>query len=170
VDLYDVTEVDTIAPYLIIGYGNTLRSDDAAGQHVAEIAAGWQLSNVRSLAVHQLTPELAEPLSSAQLAIFVDVYVANETQTGVQIIELMPSLASEQPSSLGHTADPRSLLLLAQQVYGTAPPSWWILVPAVNFEFGEQFSCVTQQGITAAIAQIQHLLSNDSSSQAEPTM
>lgn len=159
-----------IAPYLVIGYGNTLRSDDAAGQHIAEVVAGWQFSNMRSLSVHQLTPELAEPLSSAQLAIFVDVYVADETQTEVKVIDLTQSSVQEQASGLGHSADPRSLLLLAQQVYGTAPLSWWILVPAVNFEFGEQFSPVTQQGITAAIAQIWRLLPNASSLRAEPTM
>ncbi len=41
---------------LVIGYGNTLRSDDGAGKRVAELVAEWQLLNVRSLLVHQLTP------------------------------------------------------------------------------------------------------------------
>jgi hydrogenase maturation protease len=144
--------------YLVIGYGNTLRSDDAAGQHIAETVAEWHLPQVQALAVHQLTPELAEPLSVAHGAIFVDAYPATDDAPQVQIIELTPANSLEF-GTLGHTADPRSLLALTQRVYGTAPPGWWVLVPAVNFEFGEQLSPVTQHGITDALEQIKQLVS-----------
>ncbi len=148
---------------LILGYGNTLRSDDGAGQIVADTVATWDLPQVRSLSVHQLTPELAEPLSQAQRAIFVDAYPAAAVQ--VQVLQ-PPATRTENlegalPSpglTVGHAADPRSLLALTQQVYGVAPASWLFLIPAVNFEFGEQLSSVTQQGITWALAEIQHLI------------
>ncbi len=143
---------------LVIGYGNTLRSDDGAGQQIAETVAEWRLERVEAIAVHQLTPELAEPLSAVQLAIFVDVYVANESQTEVQVTELTASTVLDAAIGVGHTADPRSLLTLAQQVYGRSPQSWWILVPAVNFEFGEQLSSVTQQGVGVAIERIKGLI------------
>lgn len=142
---------------LVIGYGNTLRSDDAAGQRVAEIVAECHYPQVQALAVHQLTPELADPLSTARLAIFIDVYAPNDHTTDVQVIELTPA-HSPEPTPLGHTADPRSLLALTQQVYGVAPLSWWVLVPGVNFEFGEELSPVTQQGVAVALDQIQQLL------------
>lgn len=145
---------------LVIGYGNTLRSDDAAGQQIAEIVSEWNLAEVRSLAVHQLTPELADPLSTAGMAIFIDVYVANGDSATVQVIELTPS--SDPIVGLGHTADPRSLLHFTQQVYGTSPLSWWILVPAVNFEFGEQLSPTTQNGVMVALEQIQRLIQSGS--------
>lgn len=141
---------------LVIGYGNTLRSDDAAGQKIAEIVSEWNLAEVRSLPVHQLTPELADPLSTVQMAIFVDVYVANVDQANVQVIELAPS--SDPIVGLGHTADPRSLLHFTEQVYGSSPLSWWILVPAVNFEFGEQLSAITQNGVTVALEHIKRLI------------
>ncbi len=152
---------------LVIGYGNTLRSDDGAGQIVANLIADWALETVRSLAVHQLTPELAAEIASSQRVIFVDVYVAPE-QPDLQLIELTPM--PELPAGLGHTADPRSLLTLAQQLYGATPRSWWVLIPALNFEFGEELSPVTQQGIEQAIAQIQSLLMAASSPNPEPTM
>lgn len=170
---------------LIIGYGNTLRSDDGAGQRVAELVAEWQLPNVRSLPLHQLTPELAENISQAKLVIFVDAYPATPDQ-GLQVHQLCdypPCPPSNQKRSIpwlppwkggsqgdktgglesqglniGHTGDPRSLLTLSQFVYNNAPPAWWILVPAVNFEFGEEFSPETAQGITDALSQIRQIL------------
>jgi Ni,Fe-hydrogenase maturation factor len=41
---------------LVIGYGNTIRSDDGAGQAVAEALATHALPGVRTQTVHQLTP------------------------------------------------------------------------------------------------------------------
>jgi len=57
---------------LLIGYGNTLRSDDGAGQKIANIVSEWNLPQWRSLSVHQLTPELALDIAQADLVIFVD--------------------------------------------------------------------------------------------------
>ncbi len=57
---------------LVIGYGNTLRGDDGVGQLVAVAVSKWQLPGVIALERHQLTAELAEPLSRAAIAIFVD--------------------------------------------------------------------------------------------------
>jgi hydrogenase maturation protein HypF len=150
---------------LLIGYGNTLRGDDGAGQRVAETVAKWDLPNVRSLAVHQLMPELSESLAATQLAIFVDVYLA-DTDQGIQVHCLQANPHSSNHAlpirqakhSMGHTANPRSLLALTQQVYDTTPLSWWILIPAVQFEFGEQLSAIAKQGIHDALQQIQQLI------------
>ena len=50
---------------IVIGYGSSLRSDDAAGARAAAAIADWGLPGVRAMDAQQLTPELAEPLSSA---------------------------------------------------------------------------------------------------------
>ncbi|MDJ0557022.1 MAG: hydrogenase maturation protease [Microcoleaceae cyanobacterium MO_207.B10] len=143
---------------LIIGYGNTLRSDDGAGQRVAELVAEWNLPNVRSLPVHQLTPELAEPISQAELVIFVDAYPATSEQ-GLQVHQLCDDIPYSSPKSqsLAHAVDPRSLLSLSQILYNNVPPAWWILVPAVNFEFGESFSEKTTENIQYSLAQIKQI-------------
>lgn len=144
---------------IVIGYGNTLRSDDGAGQVVAEAVAAWGLPNVRSHSVHQLTPELAEPISTANLVIFVDAYPIKKTEyddeIAIQVQAIQPTETNEQ---IGHTANPRSLLALTQMVYGVSPSAWWILIPAINFEFGEQLSLITQNGIEAALEQINQLI------------
>jgi hydrogenase maturation protease len=46
---------------LVLGYGNTLRRDDAVGPLAAEAVAGWGRPGVLALALPQLLPELAEP-------------------------------------------------------------------------------------------------------------
>src|SRR5271166_6728975 len=57
---------------LIIGYGNPLRGDDGLGWQVASELAKCVDALISVLAVQQLTPELAEPVSDADLVIFVD--------------------------------------------------------------------------------------------------
>ena len=138
---------------LILGYGNSLRSDDAAGRQVAETIAQLQWQGVQSLSLHQLTPELAEVLSQAQAAIFVDA-IASEALT-ITVEPLEPAAVS---ANWSHSADPRSLLALAQALYGKAPPAWWVLIPGVNFALGEALSTVTEVGVLQAIEAIKQLV------------
>lgn len=165
----ETSEPANLPRILVIGYGNTLRGDDGAGQIVADVIEQWGIPTVRAFALHQLTPELAEPLSTAQLAIFVDVYIANpepEAAPMLHCLDLSLDLSLDQtlvpsPSQIaqmGHTVDPRSLLALTQHVYNAVPPSWWILIPAINFEMGEQLSLTTQQGIAAALEKIKQFI------------
>ncbi len=150
----------------MIGYGNSLRSDDGAGCRVSDIVASWDLPYVRSLTVHQLTPELAEPIAQSELAIFIDAWVGNEQSSKrkksppilqVQRIAVSKQLNSAPSVELGHLSDPRSLLLLAQQVYGEVPVAYSLLLPAVNWEFGEQVSAVTRKSIEQAVDFLQNL-------------
>jgi hydrogenase maturation protease len=143
---------------LIIGYGNTLRSDDGAGQWVANQVKEWNLTNVRSLSCHQLTPELADEIRQATQVIFVDV-IAIAANT-VATLEIKPIQPAETPPSIGHSSDPNGLLALTQAIYHYSPQAWWLLIPAINFDFGEEFSTITQQGIEAALDQIQQLIEN----------
>lgn len=150
---------------IAIGYGNTLRSDDGAGQKVAEIVDGWNLPQVRAIAAHQLTPECAALIAESELAIFVDVYPALE-QTGmaeendIRVIHLHSSTYRHCSTNegFGHTTDPHSLMCLAEAVYGHAPPAWWILIPALNFEFGDRLSPLTTEGMDKALQKITEIV------------
>lgn len=141
---------------VVIGYGNTLRSDDGAGQWVATVVQDWQLPQVRSVAVHQLTPELAAELATAQMVIFVDAYPESST---VQVHPLTDEVA-ETTHRLGHTSNPRSLLHLAKTLYRATLTAWWVLIPAVNFDFGEKFSPTTEAGVAVALEKIKQLISD----------
>lgn len=139
-----------------IGYGNDLRSDDGIGQYVAnQLANQLQLSNVKSLAVHQLTPELAEILASADLAIFIDACLASESSQ-VEVRSLSPDFCG---NISGHVADPRSLLALTQMLYGNCPTAWWVIVPGQNFAIGDRFSSTAERGIAIALEKITQIIS-----------
>ncbi|PPT05423.1 NADH-reducing hydrogenase maturation factor [Geitlerinema sp. FC II] len=64
---------------LVIGYGNSLRGDDGIGRAIAEQVASWNLPHVRSLSLHQLTPELAEELSRVDRAVFIDACIDGDS-------------------------------------------------------------------------------------------
>jgi hydrogenase maturation protease len=142
--------------YLIIGYGNTLRGDDGAGQRVAERVSDWNLTNARSLCLHQLTPEVAAEIAEAEVVIFVDALTpTEETITQVQITQLE---AEETPSQWAHFQDPRSLLLLTQKLYGKTPIAYQVGIPAENFAFGESLSTTTEAAVEQALAEIHKLI------------
>jgi hydrogenase maturation protease len=141
-------------PMLIIGYGNTLRSDDSAGIRVAEAVAAQGLPGVRAMAVHQLTPELAGRLADVEVVVFVDARVAGK-EAGLAISPVEPS-SSMLPN--GHLCDPRSLLALARWLYGHSPRAWLLTVPGIDFSIGEKVSPTAATGIDRAIERIAELI------------
>jgi hydrogenase maturation protease len=141
---------------LVIGYGNPLRSDDGVGQQIAKQVAVWGIPNVEAIAVHQLTPELVEPLARVELAIFIDAYPATTNQE----IQVRPLELAKSGMTSGHWCEPQVLLAMTQALYGSHPQAWWVMVPGVNFELGECFSTVAEQGIEAALQDIEHLITS----------
>jgi len=140
---------------LVIGYGNELRGDDAIGQLVARAVAACDLPGVRALAVHQITPELAEDLAHADYAIFVDAYRA---EAGAATVQMRTVDALPLRSLVWHTGEPHLLLALATAVYNRLPRAWWITVPAISFEYGAELTCVAQLGVDEALEVIGDLI------------
>jgi len=141
--------------FLVIGYGNTLRSDDGVGAKVAAAVAELALPGVVSLVRHQLTPELAETISEARTVVFVDAAV--DAAIEVQVRQLEPA---EGAQLMAHAADPRTLLALAGQLFGRCPPAWWLTIPVENLEFGEELSPLARRGYETALERIRALVDN----------
>jgi hydrogenase maturation protease len=139
---------------LVIGYGNTLRSDDGVGQIVAQKIANCHLPEVRSLYLHQLTPELAVDIAEVELVIFVDATLA-AIAPDVRVSRLQPLSSIEIRS---HTSDPRMLLNLAQTLYNHCPQAWLVTIPGENFELGDKISPLAGRGMTQALKQIDSLI------------
>ncbi|NJL00540.1 MAG: hydrogenase maturation protease [Spirulinaceae cyanobacterium SM2_1_0] len=138
---------------LVLGYGNTLRSDDGAGYRLAEIVEAWQLPDVEAWATNQLLPEMAATLVAFDLVIFVDA-----TAFPDETVELTcRPLTAEIQTLRTHYLEPATLLALAQQLYARQPQAYWLLISAENFAFGEQFSARTQAGIGRALEKIVEL-------------
>jgi hydrogenase maturation protease len=138
---------------LVIGYGNTLRSDDGVGPKVADAIAALALPGVRALACPLLTPELAEPVSQAGAVVFVDAAV--DAPREVQLRNLAPAGSSQ---IMAHAATPAILLALARDVFDHAPQAWWLTIPAEELGIGEEFSPLAQRGYETALREIQKLV------------
>jgi hydrogenase maturation protease len=151
---------------LLIGYGNELRGDDAAGPKAAAAVSHWQLPGVRVLVRHQLTPELAEEIAGAGVVIFVDAALAGATRG----VEVLPVEAPERnPKSekqargdvpgfaMTHATSPEGLLTLARELYGHCPTGWMVSIPGRDFEFGERLSPQAEQGVAEALRRIREL-------------
>jgi len=138
--------------FLVIGYGNTLRSDDGVGAKVAAAIDAQALSGVTALVRHQLTPELAETIFEARAVVFVDAAV--DAAAEVQVRRLEPADGAQL---MAHAADPRTLLALARQLFGRCPPAWWLTIPVENLEFGEELSPLASRGYEIALQKIRAL-------------
>lgn len=141
---------------LIIGYGNSLRSDDGIGLKVASEVEQSGLPGTRSRQEHQLTPELSATIAEFDRVIFVDAAINCEK---VQLQQIQSRQATG--TQLGHHCDARSLLAMTEVLYGNVPEAWLITIPAANFEFGEGFSPKAEQGATKALQIIANLLGSD---------
>ena len=124
------------ADILVIGYGNSLRSDDGVGPCLAEAVRQWSIQGVVAQSAHQLTPEMAATLHSAKAVVFIDARLDRDS-TEVRCVPLDgPEGAHIQP----HLTTPEGLLHLARSLYGRAPAAWLITIPVTDLAFGDRLS------------------------------
>jgi hydrogenase maturation protease len=138
------------ADVLVIGYGNPLRGDDGIGPHVADLIAKRRWPGVRTLSVHQLTPELAAELANVRFAIFVDASAGDEGLT-----ELEPGGAA---GAMTHNGDPGPLLALTRSLYRGRPMAWLLTVRGLNFDHGDQLSREAAREVPRVMERIAELL------------
>jgi hydrogenase maturation protease len=120
---------------LIIGFGNPLRGDDGFGRLAAErLQEMIDDRDVQVMPLHQLTPELMEPISHADRVIFIDACVGPHPGE-VHERRIEPKLAG---GGFTHHFTPESLLAGARALYGEAAEGWLICVD------GADFSCTTE--------------------------
>ena len=142
---------------LIIGYGNTLRGDDAFGPVVADRLREAVVSDrVVVLTRHQLTPELASDVAACERVVFIDASVEGPAgQVNCRSISKELSGAGH----LVHTLDPARLLALAHLVYGRVPTGYLISVGGMSFDLGERrLSPPVAAAVEPALHQIRELI------------
>src|SRR6185369_13521014 len=116
---------------LLIGYGNILRADDGIGYWIADALS--EQANVEILACHQLTPELAEPISRADWVIFVDA--CQGEQPGRTSYDW--EIAAGESGVFTHNASPAGLLRDARALYGGSPKALVVTVDANCFDYAD---------------------------------
>ena len=126
---------------LIIGYGNPLRGDDGFGYHAAERLEDLICDpDVEIHAVHQLTPELMDPLSKADRAIFIDASLG--PTPGAMEERIIDPEISVTPKFTHHLT-PETLVSGARALFGRAASA--VLITCA----GTEFDC--SYGLTRAV-------------------
>ena len=139
----DLTDV------LVVGYGNALRGDDALGWHaVARLAADARLDGARVIWQHQLTPELALDMAGSSLVVLVDAESGLEPGA-ISVRRLERS--EDGGAAMSHHVAPASLLVLAGELYGSAPETWIVGVGVAGLEVGDGMSPAVSGAIPAVV-------------------
>jgi len=150
---------------LVIGYGNPSRRDDGVGLAVvnglrerlglpplAEGDDGFDDlgQSLDTLALQQLTPELAETVAAYDRLILVDAHVGTYPEL-IQRVQLRPQV---EPSLVSHHLKPNHLLALTVQLFGRAPVAELLSIRGFDFDFGPGLSPATAEGVQQVIAEI----------------
>jgi len=124
---------------LVIAYGNRLRGDDAVGWVVADaLRDDVRMDLVDVLAVHQLTPDLANEMTSASRVVFVDARLDPAFVPGVVAVDtITPELDA---GSMTHNVSAGTILSLAEALYGVHPPAVAVTVAIKSVEPGADLS------------------------------
>lgn len=122
---------------LVIGYGNSLRSDDCVGLYaVRELGKSMKLANVELIEAPQLQLEMAEKLAQVDLVVFLDA--ATDGISGeINYERVLPHAPT---GALSHSIDPATLLGAAKQLYGAAPTALLAAVSGECFGYGSRLS------------------------------
>jgi hydrogenase maturation protease len=142
---------------LVVGCGNPLRADDGIGWlAAARLADDPRCAGARVLTRQQLTPELAEDLSRARLAVVVDASAGSDAPGAIAVHAVRP--ASGPVPALSHHVDPATLVALAECLYGQAPPVYLVTVSAASFEPGGVLSPATRRALPSVVDAVADLV------------
>jgi hydrogenase maturation protease len=144
-----------MARVLILGCGNPLRCDDGVGwQAAVQLFRTIALPEVEVLPCHQLTPDLAEPVSHADTVLFIDG--THGGRAGDFHCEEIH--ASEADAPFSHHVTPESLLGMARDLYGAFPRAWLLTICGRSFEHGETLSAEVEAALHPLKARVRELI------------
>jgi hydrogenase maturation protease len=141
-------------PCLILACGNTLRSDDGVGPHLAAWAEDHfrDTPSIRVISRQQWTPDLAEDLAQAESALFIDCSI-DAPPGSVQLRSIDPTPPASALAT--HHLGAPELLALAVELYNSSPRSAHLLtIGAASLELGETFSPEVNAALPEACLQI----------------
>ncbi|MFA5454265.1 MAG: hydrogenase maturation protease [Sulfurimonas sp.] len=97
---------------VIIGYGNSLRGEDAFGLDVIKELQKLTLKETKLLSAHQLTPEIVLELQDADEIIFIDTCHDEKNP-----YTLACSLAEQSTLNLSHHISPKTIIYMLKNLY-----------------------------------------------------
>jgi hydrogenase maturation protease len=136
----------TVAPVLVLTYGNPSRGDDALGPAMFELLEKNPPANVDLLTDFQLQIEHATDLEHRDYVLFIDAGVSCE-----EPFELNRLSAEKDDSFTTHAISPASVLSVYQQIYHRDPPPAYLLtIRAYEFGLGMAMSDAAREHLKKA--------------------
>lgn len=150
---------------LLLGYGNVDRQDDGVAWHILRAVAehyqvrlpAWPEETLYGITPDisgcftlQLTPEIAELITTYPRVIFIDAHTGNIDQP-VAMVEIQPAF---QSSPFTHHLTPQTCLALAQSLFGSAPQAFLVSVRGYEFGFSRDLSPTTAKLAATAADEI----------------
>jgi hydrogenase maturation protease len=137
---------------LVLGVGNPLRRDDAAGWWLASRLEVLAIPCVDIRCVQQLQVEMAETWGHYDRVVVLDAAVSG----GAGLHRLPPAEATTPAPS--HALSPGAVQALSQTLFDHTPEVWVCAIPATDFSFGPDPSPAVQAALDVALSQLRDLL------------
>ena len=143
-----------VKPILLIGYGNTLRSDDGVGHFIADKLADKLQDKIDIIKATQVTVEMVEDIKDRKFVIFVDAHVSDK-EDWLRMEEVLPDFKFGMTA---HIFTPGALLALCEEIYNKYPKAYLFSIKGINYDFGDELSEQTKRSAEIAIKQITELV------------
>lgn len=140
---------------ILIGIGNTLRSDDGVGPYVIEKIEASGAYSCTFLILPQLSADIISYLISFENILIVDAGVGINTVRWMNITDQYNGTA---PSA--HHMDPAQLVSLAQSLFSVTLSLAVCTIPVYDLSIGEELSVQTRAFANEAILQIGEWISS----------
>jgi hydrogenase maturation protease len=137
-------------PTLLIACGNTLRRDDGVAAEVLRLAG--PTSDCETLAVQQLTPELAEQIARFERVVFLDADAVSTRLT----IEPVSDTMTRSP--LTHASTPAEIVALSTALFGFTGEALLCRIPAREFSPGDDLSPCARPAAQHAAGELNKIL------------
>jgi hydrogenase maturation protease len=158
----DSAPTGAAASVLIIGFGNALRGDDGLGPAAARRLARTYAAcpAVQVLECHQLLPELAEPVSRADLLVLIDACQdAPPGHINCRQLDVEPA-GAPGARPFNHDLDPAALLNMSHRLFGSAPRRTFVCtVGGAEFGFVDRLSPSAEAALDELVRRVQDVVS-----------
>jgi hydrogenase maturation protease len=140
---------------LVIGYGNSLRSDDCVGLYaVRELRKRLSRPEVELLDVPQLQMELAAQVAASDLVVFIDA-ASNGISGEINYEPLRPG---DKSTAMSHTIGPTVLLGVAEELYGKTPAALLVTVAGKCFGYGTKLTSEVEASMMGVVKQVEDVI------------
>jgi len=144
---------------LIVGYGNSLRSDDGLGPNVVtHLSSLPEIANDSTITVtisHQLVPEMAELIAQNRIVVFIDSRAASPEHPPGSIHWEMIQPDPQKPVTMGHHFTPSGLLSYTNAIFRVQPMAYVASVSAESFDYGDALTPIVKAALPSFVQLLQ---------------